>query len=195
MQTPPARAGTLSAQAAGGGEDVAAATDERPGAVGLAPVSPSPVPSRPGLCVIDFTPYATETHLYVVLVHLYWVYIYTEAPLPCRRQHDVDWAAVTEWLVRYDAATPFTSSMVDLLHVSLVKVAVRMIFTVVFFAEEHQRAFDAGEVEEELPAFVSSANILRCVHACSHLAPWPMPTHRGAWFTVCQVRQRAANAA
>ena len=150
-----AGAGVGAGGASSGDIDVAKAehTVEDAGVVVPHRVSPIATFQDAQLCVIDFTPYATETQLYSVLVHLYWCYVYGASP------GKVDWAAIHAWLAEYHTHAPLDKAAVRLLHVALVKVALRMVFTPVFFMEE----WGLGSTVDSLPPFATDSEVVRYV--------------------------------
>ncbi|CAE7254374.1 dsaVM [Symbiodinium natans] len=124
------------------------------GDLGLGNVMISPSSENATVCIIDFTPYATESHLYAFTVTLYWTFLY--GPLSSAGAGGTqDAAFLDEERLRAAVAAYLTTAdlygLPDVRHMwytMFVKVACRMLFVPVLWAS-------SAEVEgAALPSFV-----------------------------------------
>ncbi|CAE7820589.1 dsaVM [Symbiodinium necroappetens] len=105
-------------------------------------------PRKATACIIDFTPYATESHLYAFTVTLYWTFLYGPLCSCIGESPSLDEARMRSSVAAY-LSTAASFDLPDLRHmwyIMFVKVACRMLFVPVLWAE----------ADVAFPSFVSA---------------------------------------
>ena len=106
------------------------------------------MPRKATACIIDFTPYATESHLYAFTVTLYWTFLYGPLCSCIGESSSLDEARMRSSVAAY-LSTAASFDLPDLRHmwyIMFVKVACRMLFVPVLWAE----------ADVAFPSFVSA---------------------------------------
>lgn len=102
----------------------------------------------PEFCVIDFTPYCTETHLHAFTVFMYWICLYTDPAEPIVSELPLELMESMLFAYASRRKSGVEEAMLAVWPVVLAKVALRMVATHLVFA-------DQATADTPLPGFLT----------------------------------------